>query len=418
MDFRCAQPLVDTIVDRAHHGIFGYTDPSPELEDKVLSRLSRVYGCPRAPCSTWLRWIPGLIGGLNSAVGATCSQATDAVAVATPVYAPFLEAPRKMGARLIEVPLAESRRGVSGDELHYSIDWQRLEAAVADPHTKLVLWCNPHNPTGRCWTRRELARLARLCVEHDAVLCSDEVWGDLPLEPEAHPFTSMLALLSTAEANGSSRVKGGDGEAPMAVNEGEKKGKVAAAVVLDDNDDPEALAGVRGLSERLIVLTSPMKTFNIASLCVGFGIVPDDDLWRRFNRACGGCADISCFGFAAALTAYEHAECEAWRQRVVRYVNANRAYAYAALTSMGGIRCVKPEATYLMWFDATAALPPGTDALRFFLAAGVGLSGGTPFGAPPGMCRINLACRKETLEEGLLKMAAALDALRSEDGIQ
>ena len=99
---------------------------------------------------------------------------------------------------------------------------------------------------------------------------------------------------------------------------------------------------------------------------------------------------------------------------MLAYVEANRAYAHAALTSMGGVRCAVPEASYLLWFDATDALPAGTDALAFFLHAGVGLSGGTPFGAPPGFCRLNLACRRETLEDGLLKMAAALDELRGE----
>ena len=201
MDFRCAQPLVDTIVDRAHHGIFGYTDPSPELEDKVLSRLSSVYGCPRAPCSTWLRWIPGLIGGLNSAVGATCSQATDAVAVATPVYAPFLEAPRKMGARLIEVPLAESRRGVSGDELHYSIDWQRLEAAVADPHTKLVLCAIRTTP--RAGAGHGVSSPASHASAWSMTrCCALTKCGATSAGTRGAPVHLDARLLSTAEANG------------------------------------------------------------------------------------------------------------------------------------------------------------------------------------------------------------------------
>lgn len=423
MDFRCAQPIVDSIVDRAQHGLFGYTDSPPELDALLLGRLRSVYGCPSEPSRAWLRWIPGLIGGLNDAVRAVCSRPTDAVAVVTPSYAPFLGAPLNAGARLVRVPLVESRRGVDGLELHYAVDWRLLEQVCADPATKLVLWCNPHNPVGRCWTRRELARLARLCARHDVVICSDEVWGELPLDPTAHPFTSMLSLLPAsaavaAEADGLAASVGLTGSVGLAARRTGLEADGAAAhgdtAHGDTTSDPDALAGVPGLSERLIVLTSPMKAFNIASLCVGVGIVPDHKLWQLFDRACAGCADISCFGFATALTAYGDAECEAWRQRVVAYVRANRAYAYAALTSMGRVRCVLPEATYLMWFDATEALPPGTDALRFFLASGVGLSGGVPFGAAPGMCRINLACRRETLEEGLVKMAAALDEVWSE----
>jgi cystathionine beta-lyase len=254
---------------------------------------------------------------------------------------------------------------------------------------------------GRCWTRSELVKLARLCVSHDVILCSDEVWGELPLDQAEAPFISMLALLPTSGAAATTTASAGT-ERPVA--DVVAAGGAGAA----DGDGRE---GVAGLAERLIVLTSPMKAYNIASMCVGVAVIPHRSLWRRFDQACAACADISCLGFAAAMAAYEHPECEAWRLRVVAYVRANRAYAHAALTSMG-IRCVVPEGSYLMWADATHALRPGDDALQVFLAAGVGLSGGVPFGGAPGTFRINLACRRETLEEGLLRMAAAIDERR------
>ena len=104
MDFRCAQPIVDAIVHRAEHGIFGYTDPSSELNAALLGRLRSVYGCGAA-AESWLRWIPGLIGGLNYAVRAVCQQPADIVVTATPAYAPFLEAPSNVGVGLRAVPL-------------------------------------------------------------------------------------------------------------------------------------------------------------------------------------------------------------------------------------------------------------------------------------------------------------------------
>jgi len=326
------------------HGVFGYSDAPPELTRLYLDRLRSVYGCGVEPSEAWLRWIPGLIGGLNYAVRATCRalQPSDTVVIPTPIYPPFLDAPRNCGATLRTVPLAQ--RAAAGEaELFFEVDWAALEAACADPATKLLHWCNPHNPVGRCWTREELARVAALCVREGVVLCSDEVWGEMPLEPAAAPFTSMLALLG----------------------------------------------GVEGLQERLIVLTSPSKCFNIAPLDVATAVIPGETLRRRFLQAGKDAAEVGPFGYVAALAAYGDDECEAWRERLVAYLTANRDYAAAMLSSMDGVRCVVPESSYLMWIDATDALPPDTNAEQFFLDAGVGLSGGLPFGAEAGTCRIN-----------------------------
>ena len=166
-----------------------------ELQPWLASRLSAA-----PPDASWLLWKPGLVPLLNHAVRACCAYgADDAVVVATPIYPPFLSAVSNNGARLVRLPLAEARDGGGGaGSLRYEIDWAATEAALRAPQTKLLLWCNPHNPTGRCWTPAELAHVARLCVAHGVLLCSDEVWGEVPLDPDATPFTSMLALLAAA----------------------------------------------------------------------------------------------------------------------------------------------------------------------------------------------------------------------------
>lgn len=426
MDFRSPQPIVDAIVSRAQHGVYGYTDCSPELAEGLCSRLKTVYSCAVEPSDSWFRWLPGLIPGLNHAVRATCNGASDTVAIATPIYAPFLLSPTNCGAMLRTVPLVESR--VSSEvssEIRYDIDWAALEATLADPATKLLHWCNPHNPVGRCWTRLELVRVARLCVTHEVTLCSDEVWGEMPLDEAEHPFISMLSLLTDDDdTRGSS------------------------------TDDPAAASGVCGLRSRLIVLLSPSKCFNVATLDLAVAVVPDETLLGRMRlhgrdaaeaSGCDGtrCAralppalplapprdtsptrspqrplppsqwQVTCFGYAAATAAYTSPECEVWRHRLIAYLRANRDYACAALDAMNGVRWVRPESSYLLWIDAADALPPGTDAETFFREAGVALTGGVPFGGPPGSCRLNFGCRRETLEEALRRMATAIDAARS-----
>ena len=114
MDFRSPQPVIDALVERAANGVYGYTDCPVALEELFLARLRRVYGCTAvAPSVSWLRWLPGLLPGLNHAVRAACRnhvRAADAVAIPTPIYAPFLDAPLNCGARLCTVPLQENRR--------------------------------------------------------------------------------------------------------------------------------------------------------------------------------------------------------------------------------------------------------------------------------------------------------------------
>ena len=121
----------------------------------------------------------------------------------------------------------------------------------------------PAQPDGLL-DKEELERVASLCVEHDVTLCSDEVWGEVPLEPSAFPFTSMLSLLSDGDGRG----------------------------------------GIEGLAERLIVLTSPSKCFNVAPLDIALAIIPDPALRQKFRSAGSDAAEVSCFGYSAAVAAY------------------------------------------------------------------------------------------------------------------
>lgn len=365
MDFRSPQPIVDALVARAAHGVYGYTDPPKQLEEALVERLRTVYGCTAVePDASWFRWLPGLISGLNHAAKVACPPSRPGtIVIPTPVYAPFLATPDNVGASLKVVPLVAEARGADG-ELHYEIDWAALEAALAEPDARLLQWCNPHNPVGRCWTRADLERAARLCVAHDVLVCSDEVWGELPLQPSSAPFVSMLGLLD-----------------------------------------------VPGLRERLIVLTSPSKAFNVATLDVAVAVVPGDSLRSRLRAAGADAAEVTCFGYTAATAAYADAESERWRQRLVDYLLANRDHAVQALAAMDGVKFVVPESSYLLWIDATEALPAGADAQDFFFSAGVGLTGGVTFGGGKGTCRLNFGCKRATLDEALRRMGEALRAV-------
>ena len=179
MDFRSPQPIVDALVARAKHAVYGYTDCPPQLAQSLVARLVNVYGCTAVePSEDWFRWTPGLLPMLNHAVRAACrnKDTTESVAIPTPIYPPFLDAPGNCGASLTKVPLLETRLpsvdGGGANTLRYDIDWDALEAALRDPSVKLLHWCNPHNPAVR--TQRGLPRtlsappprLPRVCLLH------------------------------------------------------------------------------------------------------------------------------------------------------------------------------------------------------------------------------------------------------------
>ena len=174
MDFRAPPPVIAAVRSVAEHGVYGYTDPSPALGALAAGRLEQVYGLEGAEPS-WIRWQPGLLPGLNHACRTL--PPGGAVVVATPIYPPFLAAPTNCGRPLIEVPLActpDLERDASGRLLRYGLDLPALGAALARPDVECLLWCNPHNPTGRVWTRAELRAVAELCVQHGVLLLSDE----------------------------------------------------------------------------------------------------------------------------------------------------------------------------------------------------------------------------------------------------
>ena len=384
MDFRSPEPVIDAVVACAQRGIYGYTNPPPNLLPLTLQRLASVYGCSSAK-HEWIGWLSGLVPGLSHAVRVAMRRAGPTadggvgVAVLTPAYPPFLAMPAFNGAFLEAIPLLETPARAGDEKLldgvvadatslsRYELDWVALEAALSKPSTRLFLLCNPHNPTGRCWSRAELLRLAALCVEHDVLVCSDEVWGEMPLMPAAAPFTSALALVDE----------------------------------------------IPNLLQRLLVLTSPSKCFNVATLDIALTVVPDEALRAEFAAAGRDAAEVTPFGYFATEACYGHAESEAWRLRLVAYLHANRDYAVDALTTAlaGRVRVSAPEASYLLWVDTVDALPEDAgSAAAHLLAHGVGVSAGEDFGGPKTAFRLNFACSREILEKGLARIIEALRA--------
>lgn len=348
MDFKSPPAVIEALRRRVEHGIFGYARPCRSTTEAVVAYCERRYGWSIDPA--WIVWLPGLVVGLN-VMAQAMAEPGDEVLCLTPVYAPFMTAPRHQGRVSRAVPMV-----LDGAKHRWEIDWGALERAVT-PRTRLFYLCHPHNPLARVFSREDVQRLGSFCARHGLVLCSDEIHCDLILDDASHA--------------------------------------------------PAASLGAE-LQKRTITLMAPSKTYNVPGLATSFAIVPDATLRARFLKANTGIvAEVNCLGYTACEAALT--EGESWRQALLAALRANRDLLLRTLeTEMPGVRVEAPiEATYLAWLNVRAL--GWSDPVRVFESRGVGLTDGSIFGAARGhYVRLNFGCPEATLREALARMARAV----------
>ncbi|MCL4829372.1 MAG: PatB family C-S lyase, partial [Caldilinea sp.] len=340
MDFASPPPIIEALTARVQQGVFGYGMESKTLKQTLVERMERLYGWTIKPDD--IVYLPGLVSGLNI-VSRAVGERGDGVLINTPVYGPFLTAPVNQYRTLQSAPLNVAQ---TGRRLHYELNMDGLAAAV-QPHTKLFLLCNPHNPVGRAFTHAELSEIAAFCVSHDLVICSDEIHCDLLLDGTQHiPIASL---------------------------------------------SPE-------IAQRTITLMAPSKTFNIPGLGASFAVVQNPTLRKQVEAAMAGIVPhVNILGMAAAEAAY--ADCEDWLAALRAYLTANRDFAVAYVEEhLPGVNYTVPEATYLLWLDLRG-LGEAKPAEMLMQQAKLAVNEGTWFGAGgEGFVRLNFGCPRSTLE--------------------
>lgn len=350
MDFKSPQPVIDALLQRAEHGVYGYDLPSKELSALICERTKALYQWEITPDD--LIFFPTLVAGINVVVRALCEPGS-AMLTHTPVYFPFLTAPKHFGATLqsLELDLV-----TEGQEIRYAVDTDAFEKAIT-PETRLYMMCNPHNPGGFAYSRQEMLAMAESCLKHNVVICSDEIHCELMLNGRIH---TPIAALS-----------------------------------------PE-------IAQNTITLMAPSKTFNVAGLCCGYAIIQNEILRNKVKSASEGIIPlINTFGLTATMAAYQHGA--EWLSQLLPYLAANRDYLVDYVKEhLPGVRVTIPEATYLAWLDCRGLGLENPQ--QFFLEkARVGLTDGAGFGAGgSGFVRLNFGCPRSTLVEGLERMKMAL----------
>ena len=353
MDFETAPAVAQAIQRRAEHRTYGYAYPSPEYLQACVDWQKRRNGWDIRP--DWILYTPGVNMALVCGIE-LYTQPGDRVIVQSPVYYPYYDYIRRTGREVAFNPLVE-REG------RYEMDFDGLEHLAKDPRTKFMILCSPHNPVGRCWTRQELERVGRICLEHGVMLAVDEIHGDLILN-----------------------------------------GQFVAYGTLEEE-----------LVQRCIICTSPSKTFNLAGLLVSDIIIPNDQIRADFQEKLAPYyLWPGSFGAAAQIAAYEQGE--DWLEQLLAYLRGNAQYIGEFIAErMPRVKYRPPEATYLAWLDFRDY---GMDRAQLwdFMChkARVATDDGAKFGPNgegDGFQRLNFACPRQQLTQALERIAQALDQL-------
>jgi cysteine-S-conjugate beta-lyase len=348
MDFEPPEEVQNAISKRASHEVFGYTFVPPSASEAVQQWLKDQSGWEIGRSS--VLYSPGVVPSISLAVQAFTSPG-DKIMLQSPVYTPFFEMIEKNGRMVVNSPLALV-------EQRYEIDFQCFEEELKKG-IKLFLLCNPHNPGGRVWTKDELLKIGELCAKYGCLILSDEIHSDLVFSPHMHiPIASLSKEF-------------------------------------------------RDIS---ITCIAPSKTFNIAGLQSSAVIIPNEELRDKFKaiQAQQGFFTLNIFGITALEAAYRHGR--DWLDQLLSYLQENYEIARSFIErELPSIKVMDLEATYLMWLDCRNLSLPDKELNSLLIEKGkVALEPGTKYGpGGEGFVRMNIACPRETLEEGLKRLKLA-----------
>ena len=347
-DFKAPPFIVKAIKDRAEHEIFGYPVKPESYYKSIQNWLFQQHRWNIE--KEWISFSPNVVIGLASVV-LSMTEPGDKIIVQPPVYFPFFHVVEGNGRIMTENQLILK-------EGRYYFDFDDLKNKI-DDKTKMLLLCNPHNPGGRVWEKDELAELARICIEKDIIVVSDEIHSDLIFSGSQHiPF----ATLSDEAA------------------------------------------------QRCVTASSASKTFNIAGLSSAYLIVSNEKLRSKLKRffQATHISEGNLFGLVATEAAYSHGK--EWLTQLLDYIERNYQFLEEFLRdNIPALKPMKPDGTYLAWIDFSGLPFSPDEAYTKMVDAGVGLSPGYLFGTGGNnFMRLNMGCPLSVLEEGLIRMKKAL----------
>lgn len=343
-DFRCPQPVVDAVMKRAAHPIYGYPFVTNDFKTATVDWVEKRHGWKMDP--EWLVFATGIVPVFNTMIQAL-SQEGDHIIISRPVYHPFGFA------------IDDNHRVISDNSLIYengrnTIDFEDLQRRAEDPKAKLMIVSNPHNPVGRAWTEEELTKMSKICADNGVVVICDEIHSDLMLYGHKHIPMGML---------------------------GDEK-----------------------MRNNVITCYAPSKTFNCAGLRGSAVVVPNPELRKLLNERFKMNRSIQQNIFAVPALVAAYTQCEDYLEQLLVYLEKNVDFLRTYLKEkMPKIKLVEPEATYLMWLDCTELGISGDELANFVIQdCKVAVSRGDGFGQEgKNFIRLNIGCPTAVLKQGL-----------------
>jgi cystathionine beta-lyase len=346
MELKSPDFMIDALVKRARHGVFGYTKRMPDYYAAVSHWLKTRHSLEARP--EHIEYAPGVVFALNMMIRMFTSPG-DKIIIQTPVYYPFFNIIRGNGRVISENPLIlENGR--------YRMDFADLREKVRDERCKMLILCSPHNPVGRVWTEEELRELGEICLANHVLVVSDEIHFDIVFKGHKHiPFASLS----------------------------------------------------EEFRQNSVTCTAPSKTFNIAGLHSAYVLMYDPAKMERYKKELS-LLDLNRSNvFSQEVTQVAYEQGAAWVDELLEHIEGNMDYVYGfLLQNIPGITPFKMEGTYLMWLDCRQLASNASEIEQLFIGkAGLALDGGYWFGEPgKGFMRINLACPRAMLEQAMQKL--------------
>ncbi|MCH1625615.1 MalY/PatB family protein [Fredinandcohnia quinoae] len=352
MDFKSPQPVIDALQKRVEHGIYGYTSRTESYYEATIDWMNKRHKW--AIEKDWICFSPGIVPALSLIVQ-SYTKPGDKIIIQPPVYYPFTSVVENNGREVVHNPLQLK-------DNNYVMDFDDLKQKI-DPAVKMIIISSPHNPVGRVWTKDELITLGEICLEHNILVVSDEIHFDLVYKDRKHtPFAAIS----------------------------------------------------EEFAQNSIICTAPSKTFNLAGLQISNVIIPNKELREPFTKAIESnfISMTGTFGVVALESAYRYGE--EWLDQLIDYLQGNLDFLKSYFESnIPEIKVIQPESTYLVWLDCRELGLNEKELEQFMLKeAKVAFNAGYTFGiGGEGFMRVNIACPRAILEEGLKRIQAAIKKL-------
>ena len=354
MDFKAAPEILSVLQKRLDNGVFGYSFIPKEWNEAIRSWWQRRHNVSLE--NEWMCFCTGVIPAISTAIRRFSSPG-DQILVQAPVYHVFFNCIKNNGREILSNDLVYKNGS-------YEIDFDDLEAKLAQPLTTMMLLCNPHNPIGKIWDKETLKKIGELCYKHDVLVISDEIHCDI-----TDPGLNYVPFISVSEE----------------------------------------------CKNNSITCISPTKAFNIAGLQSSAVVTPNEKIRSRLNTAINydEVGEANAFAIIAAIAAFN--EGEAWLDELREYLFENKKVVANFIKEQGlPVKLLPSSATYLLWLDCSAFCEDSSEFMNFLRdRAGLWLNDGNAYRGDRFFLRMNIATQRERVLEGLKRLQNGINLYTS-----